>query len=579
MSDRIPTPSSFCFNCGTPLRPGARFCPACGARLPIPQPDPPAASQTILPASIVPAIQSLPPEPATPIEAAGQPPVQPVEVLAQSPVTVDPVPPAEPAPPPEPVAEPQNAAPTSQGLQIRLEAVPPQARGRTLLALRQVIGLSPQDAGAFIDAAPVLLAIGLSAEMADTLQAALANAGALVSLHEAQEETARPAEPAPEPHRRISSADETVRRVSLRSGLRTVTGLDLGQTNTYLAYARADREQMAAAPEMIKFEAQAAIPSAVSLLGGAGEAHIIGAEALKAWVQAPESVRFGLLPRPGDDGPQTPLCAFLESLADRLNRVLMPGALSIAEGATTNLGVPSDWDQPRIDRLVETATQAGFPINRVAPRALAILAHHKQQGALRVETRQETSMVIDWGGTALAVSFVEHGGDLPRPRVIEHIEHGLGGAWFDEKICQEAANQLEQDLSESDERAMRIFASRFKEAISRAYAEGKKSCAQYCVIPTGAPPKRVVVEREAFEKLAAQGLEEFRQALADDVEAIGLKPDHLENIILAGGGAHWYFAREAARDVLHRTPLVGAHPEEACARGLAIYRLGLPGGL
>lgn len=482
-------------------------------------------------------------------------------------------PPAEPAPSPEPPEIPSSPA----GFQLTLQSVSPQARGRTILALRQELGLSPQDAAAYIMAAPALLAVGLPAEKAESLRAALANAGAMALLQgPPPREEAKPVVPEPEPRRRISREDEIVHQVQFRTGLRTVTGLDIGKTNTYLAYARAELTRLSAPPEMVSLEAQTAIPTVVRPTKG-GQPTLIGEEALKAWVQAPQTVSVGMLDQVGEDDDILPaLHTFLETLVGRLNRVLMPGALSMSEGATTTLGIPAQWDQGRIMRLVEMSTQAGFPVSHVVPYPLAILTHHRQQGTLPRETKQEQTMVIDWGGSSLSISFVEHGGDLPNPRVFEHIEHSLGGTWFDGKIYQALKGQIPSELGEADQRAFQQFVQNFKVQMSKSFAEGKNSCAQYCVIPAGLPPVRVHINRDEFESAAREGLDGFRQAMLDAVNTVGLKPEHMEHIILAGGGAQWYFAREIARDAMGQTPLIGANPEEACARGLAVFHLDLP---
>lgn len=581
MADPVANSPAFCFNCGNPLRAGARFCSSCGAKIPVassesavyiptnePQPDPSVQEN----AFILPGFpMSTEPSPSGKEDSFGSAITLP-EPQNELP-SVHATPTAEPA---QQIADSYVETAAQAGYSLTLDVVPAQARGRTILALRQALNLSPQDAATYVTAAPALLAVGLPVEMAEMLRVALTNAGAVVTLQAPlPREEPEPTEPAPEPRRRLDSQEKTmiVKRTQTRRGLYTVTGLDLGSTNAYLAYARADGSRLAAQPEMVSIDSQTAIPAMLVAAGG-GKPSVAGLDAQKIWVRSPEVVQTGLIDLVGEDDTALPaLRAFLESLAGRLHRVLMPGALSIAEGANTKLAVPADWDLGRSERLVEMATQAGFPVSRVVPAPVAVLAHHIQQGTLRVKPRQQKTMVIDWGGSSLAISFIEHGGEINRPSVFEHVEHPLGGDWFDQLIGQALEQQLSRELSDEDQRAFRLFTRRFKEQMSKAFSEGKNSYSQYCVIPASAQPVRVQVGKEQFEGLAAEALERFRVALLDSVDAIGLKPEHLDHVIIAGGGGRWYFAREIARSTLLHAPTIGACPEEACARGLAVFNL------
>lgn len=535
----IETPS-FCSNCGNRLRPGACFCASCGKAV---QPKTSAAQGSLPEPEAVPL-------PAPAVEAA-------LEIVET---------PSMPSAPLEPEI---------LGYKLMLEAVPAQARGRVVLALRQVLGLSPQDAGLYAASAPVLLAVGLTPEMAGVLSNALNHAGAQVSIEEppAPPTPPRSSEPIPEPKRRMAKVAETVNRMDFRAGLRTVTGLDIGQTFSYLAYARADGERLVMPPEMLRFEAKTGVPTALKP-AHEGSAMAFGDAALVEWQKNPSDVTLGLLDQIGESDEILPLVRrYLEVLAARLNEVLMPGALSMADGASTTLGIPAEWDQGRIERLLQMAIEAGFPVNRVAPRPLAALTCHLQQGTLRQGSETEKTMVIDWGGHSLGISFVEHGTQLAKPQVFEHFQYDLGGCLWDEILLKRLSSQLPPELAEEDQRALLLFTRGFKEQMSRVFNEGKTVHTQYCVIPAGSAPIRVRLDKSEFEELTAEQREGLRQALSQSVNDIGLKPAHINHVIVAGGGAKWYFIREAVRSILEQVPIIGTNPEETFARGLAAYRL------
>jgi molecular chaperone DnaK (HSP70) len=76
------------------------------------------------------------------------------------------------------------------------------------------------------------------------------------------------------------------------------------------------------------------------------------------------------------------------------------------------------------------------------------------------------------------------------------------------------------------------------------------------------------MRRVDFEALHAESHKKLRNALLESIAAIGLQPSFIDHVILVGGGANWYFARETFRKILGHVPLIGPHPEEAIARGL-----------
>lgn len=567
-SPSLQTPK-FCYQCGQPLRPGARFCSHCGIRIE-PRPIPAAETQS----EEKPA-EPAPPPAVTPKPAFEQPAGPPPGSATPGDAEVISSPAAVPAPEPPP-PPPQPAPQFPEGCQITLQAVPPAARQKVAQAMVQALGLRLQDAHAYIAAAPVLLGVGLAEETAEALRSILTAAGAVVEVKIPPKPAAPdiPPESLPEPVRRIAVEAQTVQVVLHSTGLRTVSGLDLGRTNSYLSYARAEGNRLVAPPEMVRLEAQPAVPTVVCTANADGKT-TIGSEALNDWVTRPETVWAGFWEAVvnGESAAQTIALTFLGQFASRITQVIGESALSSGEGAAATLGYPGAWDEERGRLLMETVRKAGFPVVRIAPEPLAVLAHHLQQGGVKQGKRIERSLVIDWGGSALRLSFIEHGGDLPKPRMFEHIELPLGGNWFDETLMNRLAEQLPPDLSEIDLRALALFARSFKEQLSKSFAEGKRTHAQYCVIPAEMPPTRVQISLADFEALTASARETVQEELLKAVAGVGLKPEHLNHILVAGGGGRWYFLRELIRSTLGKVPLIGSRPEESVCRGLAVYRL------
>jgi hypothetical protein len=538
-----------CTACNLPLPDGAHFCPACGIKVEpyVPAPEKPAnapGSGTGLPILPLGVFSNLTPG----VDL----------VLDEGPNTADDT--------LSPIDDHSRKADIG-GNSVTLVSFPPARRSQVILALRQVLGYSPEYAAAYAAATPCLLASGLEAEMAETLRAALVNAGGQVTVEVPPEAEPAAGEPTPEPLRRMEREAHTVLRYNFKPGLRTITGLDIGHTHTYLAHARADMLALVAAPKMLKVYARTALPVAYqparssAIQGAKDSLPLVGEAALQSWTQEPGAVQIGQLT---DDA----LVGYLGFLAQQLTAALGPTALAMAEGAATNLGIPAGWEEAEGEHLMEAAIRAGFPVVRVVPRPLAALACH-----LAKTPAQEKVLVVDWGGETLEISFVEHGGSLEKPHVFEHVEHLLGGERFETILFHQLASQLPPIPDESWERSLRLYTRRFLADMWAAFASGAGEYQATFTILPGMEPARVAMERESFETLASGEMARLEQVLAQAVEGVGLRPEHIDQVILAGGCANNPQARGALRNVMHREPLVSARPEETTALGLAIFRL------
>ncbi len=442
------------------------------------------------------------------------------------------------------------------------------------MILQQSLGLNAANANAYIASAPVLLAIGLNEDAAMRLRAALVGAGAFVSIQgpppppPPAEEKARP--PKPEPVRKMAATMRTLREIPERRGLRTVTGLAIGRTFSYLAYARAEGRRLVAPPDFIRFDARILLPTALKPAGG-GSGETVGLAALAQWPRYPEDVRIGFLTEMGKDDGQSviTLRSYLKAMAFRLAEVLGPDSLDAHSGSETNISIDPEWADDMARLLATTAEDAGFPVARVVPDPLAALSFNLQKGLLKAVHGVEHIMVVDWGGQGLSISFIERCDDK-EPVVFDTTDFPMGGMWLDMIIENWLRQKLPEELPDEDRRALTLFAHDFKEEASRSFADGRTEHVQYCVTPAGTPPTRLVITRSEMESLLKDAKEQLQKILVEAVVRIGFKPEHLDQILLVGGGARWYFAREAVRTALGRVPLMSPQPEESIARGLAV---------
>ncbi|MHB0877407.1 MAG: ribosomal protein L7/L12 [Anaerolineae bacterium] len=521
-----------CPSCGRPVRATARFCPACGAR-------------------VAAATAAVPPQTTAPRQMQTSPPATAADATA----------------PPADVALPGSGS----GARLYLQAAGPMPV-RVLQALRQSLGLGPRDAQAFIAAAPVLLAVDVPPVIAESIRAALSAAGATVVVDAPPPAIPEPEpEPEPEPRRRLAVTSRMWRERALPSGPRTVTGLDVGGTCSRLAYVRAEGLQAITHADLLRFDARTSVPNALRS-DAEGRALAYGAAALQAWLADPTSVRWPTATGTGSEGSR-PMRLFLEGVARRLSEVLGAAALDVATGATTSLGIPTALDDDAIAALAGAAEGAGFPVQALVPWPLAAITYHTHQGALPPPGGREWLMVVDWGGSALRLAFVERGEASAEPVVIESVDGPPGGLALDALLTEWLLPQLPPGLSDEDRRALDLFVRDYKEQVSRSFAEGKNEHSQYCVVPVGTPPTRIRMSRTQFEGMAAPVLAQLGEALLGACATVGMPPKHVDQVILVGGNGRWYFAREAIRTTLRRVPHIGPRPEEAIARGLAVHGL------
>ncbi len=516
MSDPTSTsPRRFCGACGSPVAPGAHFCVKCGTR------QVAVADQEAAPA--------------------------PQETAAAAPA------------PPAPVA--------NHGFRVTL-VDPGPYRGRVVLVLRQLLGLDGASAGRYVTAAPAVLAVGLAADAAERLRATLVGAGAAVEVQgpPAPAQVVAPQPARPQPTGSMSVTARFVREREPRRGPRTLTGLVVGRGCSYLAYGRAQASRLLAPPDFIRLDARTMVPTAVRL-AGAGTTELAGNRALQSWVQEPGEVSQGFteeLAR-GDGAAMDAARAFLKFLSYRLVEVLGPGAVDPGEGAATALGIAPDWPEDHAAALAEAVGQAGFPLVQMVPEPLAAVASN----LARTPREPEYFLVIDWGSQGLDLSVVENA--AAGPAVIDHVEHPLGGIWFDVILEGWLAERLQAELSDEDRRALALFARQFKEEASVSFAEGRAEHVQYCVLPAGMPPTRISVSKAELDDMFADARAQFETAVAEAPGHVGFRPDHFDQVILAGGAARLYFARDAVRAALGRSPLAPPNPEETIARGLVFW--------
>ena len=381
-----------------------------------------------------------------------------------------------------------------------------------------------------------------------------------------------PKRPKPELKRSMSVGARAIRERGARRGVRTLTGLVLGRGGTYLSYGRVEASRLLAPPDFIRLDARTAIPTAVRL-AGQRTTELCGNRALLSWVQSPADVSLGFTEELAAGGATHVAAgrAFLKFLNYRLVEVMGPDSSDAREGASTFLAVSVGRGDPSAPLLVELTEQAGFPVVQLVPEPLAAVAPYLARNSGTAPAEAQQFLVIDWGSQGLDLAVVEDAPDAPGPVVIDHVENPLGGSWFDMILEGWLAERLPGELSEEDRRGLTLFARQFKEKASVAFAEGRSEHVQYCVLPVGLPPTRISITREELDDLSHESRGHFEEIVAEAPSRVGFSAEDFDQVVMVGGGARCYFARDAVQKALGRPPMIAPNPEESIAKGLIFW--------
>jgi molecular chaperone DnaK (HSP70) len=350
---------------------------------------------------------------------------------------------------------------------------------------------------------------------------------------------------------------------------RTVVGLNLGRMNSCLAFTRAQGDRLLALPSMVPFDGQTLLPTVVVLKDAAPA--LMGRAALRNYVLNPESVTANFINTPQLAERQAAALAFLKAVCARLTEVTGAGRQQTLH---ISLGNPLTQESGSTKLLVEWINQTGMQVDQVVPEPLAVLAAFLQQQKLKPLAAGEMQhiLVLDGGSSSFRVACVERldNGELT---VIDNQELLPAGPGFDQILWEWLTRRLPAQPDDQTLRELALFTQDFKVQMSRSFAHGKAEHAQFCMLTGQASPLHITIRREEFEQMAAPLLEQLSTALSEAPARIGLQCSDIAYILLAGGGAGWYFLPEMVQKTMCQAPLKEAHPEETIARGLAVYGL------
>lgn len=358
-------------------------------------------------------------------------------------------------------------------------------------------------------------------------------------------------------------------------------GIDLGTTNSAIAYHDGTRAEIIQTPESARI-----MPSVVYVSPDESK-YVVGIPALSAGKENPAYLYrhvkrlFGMSATDEDMGWQTAedetgkLCLrgpndALYHPADVAGKIISElldfAEFKLSERPTRAvIGVPADFnDRQRADVLLAAET-AGIQAVLIHEPTAAAIAYNEYLKTIR------DIIVFDWGGGTLDVTCLRGGRDYADVLASRGNSH-LGGVDVDALIVEWVRKwYLEKygvDLGANNAAMVRVW-----EAAEKAKRELSVLESTYIDIPfIEMVPARSVHEkitRDAIEEMAAPLIDETLRVCQATLDAAGLVAGNIGEVVLVGGMTRMPMVAKKVGEFFKRKPRLHPNPDEVVALGAA----------
>jgi molecular chaperone DnaK (HSP70) len=257
-------------------------------------------------------------------------------------------------------------------------------------------------------------------------------------------------------------------------------------------------------------------------------------------------------------------------------------------------GVPVHWQQETLDAY-QNVLQEAFPDAGVSlvHEPTGALRYYGLRDMLKQDNwgRQGWTLVVDFGGGTTDLVLAQVGmknGSLEVGEVKPYGER-YGGTDFDLVLAHYAAGEIGIALDGGLLTQWKQQAKVWKEAFS---ARIEQDAQMKPILPgfgsQGADPEvtvsfpvpkesglfeyaPVTLKRSVFMRAAGDLVERFRSVLERGLHHFGVEPNEIDQVVLTGGGAHWYFVHETVAEYLPLAKVLASiEPEMSISKGLSL---------
>ena len=232
--------------------------------------------------------------------------------------------------------------------------------------------------------------------------------------------------------------------------------------------------------------------------------------------------------------------------------------------------VPAYFDDSQRQATRDAGRIAGLEVLRIINEPTAASLAY----GLEKQKKQETIAVYDLGGGTFDISILRI--DNGMFEVLSTSgDTFLGGEDFDRAVMDWLLADFIKQTG-IDLRQDRLALQRLKEGAEKAKCELSTALETTIALPfiasDASGPKHInkVLSRDQFEALVAELVQRTEGPCKNALEAAGLKPDQIDNIILVGGQTRTPMVQRMVETIFGKPPNRSINPDEVVAVGAAI---------
>jgi len=348
---------------------------------------------------------------------------------------------------------------------------------------------------------------------------------------------------------------------------RPIVGIDLGTTNSAVAYINRGKPEIIPSPGGDRI-----IPSVVLI--DLKNNIIVGEDARSALIAMPERTAAAVKRKMGSPDPVS--IAGRQLLPQEVSALILKELKTFVDakfGAGAKeavITVPAYFTDEQRRATKQAGELAGFVVERIInePTAAAMafgLNHLK---------KDQHVLVYDLGGGTFDVSVVEMMSGILEVKASSG-NNNLGGEDFDWRIVDWLADQIQREQRVDPRLDIRARALLKEEAekikIKLSTAEQVSISLPLVTVKDGRPVGIFTdFTRAQFNALIDHYLLETMDCVRRVMADAGLKPEEIHQILLVGGSTRIPRVRELIGDYFNQEPRSDVHPDEAVALGAAV---------
>ncbi len=375
----------------------------------------------------------------------------------------------------------------------------------------------------------------------------------------------------------------------------TVVGIDLGTTNSLVAFMQGDNPVVIPGEDGVNL-----VPSVVALDKDENDRIVVGNAARKYLIETPERSVYSIkrLMGRGIEDVRDELKLFPFHLADDLeagevlriklgDKTFTPPEISafilrqLKRNAERFFGAPVTQAVITVPAYFNDAQrQATKDAGRIAGLEVLRLVNEPTAASLAYGLDKKQNGIVavyDFGGGTFDVSILKlHNGIFEV--IATNGDTHLGGDDIDNLLIAIAIADIKGDLGLDVSRNGEVVAAIRKAVIEAKIALSSQPSTKLAVeLPQGKSYLREIT-REQFETLIdpviSRTITPCKQALKD----AGLKPEQLDEVVLVGGSTRIPKVRALVEQLFGRPPHTDLNPDEVVALGAAVQANILSGG-